>query len=197
MNDEEVQFLRGIGDAAVIHRYPYSSLPLLECHVHPKFAIFDAGRKLKKMLFGDHLVKDALRRALEDYPSLLKIQRLYRAWIQDPPSIALEDKTYVNPEFILVYSEDGSGDDHSNDSDYDHANGQPKRTRTIPGRGDGFHLYRRTLLLSKAALSRINQEFGETAWTADHIRQWSSDTSIPKKRKFQATSSESGLRKKT
>jgi hypothetical protein len=43
MKEEEVDICRGIGDAFVRYIYPYSSLPPLESHVHPKFVIFDAG----------------------------------------------------------------------------------------------------------------------------------------------------------
>ena len=245
MKDEGVEICRGIDDARVIHTYPYSSLPVLESHVHPKFVVFNAGMKMRKLVLeGKSAV---LKKPFEDYPSLTKIQYLYRNWIQELPKFALKDKTYVDPELELVYDcefdddiGDGNGDDpHDNDSDYD----EPMRTRTTLGRGDGFYLRRRTRsvvqaeqarsnedngfddqarprtrsvaaeqagngdvngarggktrktrtskvpvkkrkvlsesfthnqqLLSEATLSRINQQFGEAAWTADRIRQWS------------------------
>jgi len=230
MKDERVDINRGIEDAQVRHSYPYSSLPLLESHLHPKFAIYDAGMKLKNLLFN----REYLIEALANYPSLSKIQDLYRGWNQIPPIHAQEDKTYVDPDFVLAFgSQDGSGDgkgDGKGDSDdpidKDYYVGQPKRTRkrTILGRGDGLYLQRRTglaadqqagnenddlrprtrsvvaaeklearngapakkrkvlsesfshnqHLLSEATLSRINQQFGEAAWTADRIRRWSS-----------------------
>ena len=228
MEDEEVDIYRGIGEAHVVHTYPYSSLPTLESHVHPKFIIFDAGRKLRTLMIEN---SDVLKNVIDHYPSLSKVQNLYRAWIQEPPKISLKDKTYINPEFELVYDpeyEDTSGDDPEYkdisgddldepiDSDYGVNDDQ-----TLPGRGDGLYLRPRTRsvaaaeeasaydgarggkartskvpvrkrkvlsesftnnqqLLSEATLSRFNQQFGEVAWTADRIRQWSS---LPKKRR--------------
>ena len=60
LEDEEVDIDRGRGAGMVSHIYPYSTLPRLECHVHPKFAIFDAGLKLIKLLRGDEKSKSAL-----------------------------------------------------------------------------------------------------------------------------------------
>jgi hypothetical protein len=33
-------------DAVAVHYYPFDTLQLLRSHLHPKYAIFEAGRKL-------------------------------------------------------------------------------------------------------------------------------------------------------
>jgi hypothetical protein len=246
MKAERVDITRGIGDEAVIHRYPYSTLPRLECHVHPKFAIFDAGLKLIKLLHRDDpKSNEALDNVLKGYPTLKKIQILYRVWMSTPPNTA--DKTYVDPDLELVCCPpEVNSDNDSDGSEY----GQPTRTKTVAGRGDGYYLSPRTIaadeqadrprtrsvtaaeqadhrprtrsvtaaeqagngdgndaqggrkgtrealvnkrkvlaesfthnqqLLSEAALTRFDEQFGEAAWTSDRIRLWSSS---PKKRR--------------
>ena len=133
----KVEILRGFEEEGAIHRYPYSSMPPLESHVHPKFAIFDAGRKLK-MLFEESESNQILNKVVEDYPSLSKIQRLYRVWIQPPPNASRNDTSYIDPNFELV--SDPPEDISSDGSEYD----APKRARTLLGRGDGFYLRQKT-----------------------------------------------------
>jgi hypothetical protein len=189
-------------------KYPYRTLPRLKSHLRPEFAIFNAGIKLAT-LRGD---LDQLGKIFEEYPSLVKVEKLYNAWIQKLPNDALNDRSYVDPDEELVpSSEDGS--DNSKDGNY--------RSRTKSGHigEDGFNLHlrprtrsvaaaergrgmaksrkapakRKVLsessahnqqLLSEATLSRINQQFGESVWTCDNIRDWSHWKAFPKKRKL-------------
>ena len=65
MKGDKVEILRKNGGEYVRHSYPYFSLPLLEkCHVHPKFAIFDAGMKMRNFISEN---ADGFKK---DYPSL-------------------------------------------------------------------------------------------------------------------------------
>jgi hypothetical protein len=214
-------------DKTVVYEYPYTSFPQLESHIHPKFAIFDAGSKLQKLFNEDSDSNPVYEKILKDYPSVSKIRRLYFAWIRPLPTNALEDKTYVDStSFEEFYDTPEVNSDIANDSDYE------DRSMWNRTRGDGIFLRRRTRsvaaaeqalrakrlrprkqtiangvgegqsaqggqtrkqkapvkkrkvlsesftynrqLLSEATLSRINQQFGEAAWTAQRIRQWSS-----------------------
>jgi hypothetical protein len=101
-------------------------------------------------------------------------------------------------------------DDDSSYDDLKDRNYVARTNRTKSGRGDGFRPRTRSVAgakrdgpetpatkaraakkrkvlaathshqLSKATLTRINQQFGEAVWTADHIRQWSK-TSLKKR----------------
>ena len=78
-----------------------SILPLLEkCHVHPKFAIFDAGMKMRNFISED---ADGFKKNHWWLPQPSIVQLLYRCWIQDLPGHAPEDTTYVDPDYELVY----------------------------------------------------------------------------------------------
>lgn len=124
-----------------IYRYPFRALPLLESHLHPKFAIYDAGRKLKTLAESSS-TQDELKEVLLDYPSLGQVKILYDVWIQTPPRFALQDTSYImDPKDVLVeYSSDeGSYIDGNEGSDY-----HDRTNRTKSGRGDGFHIRPRT-----------------------------------------------------
>lgn len=124
-------------------KYPYRTLPRLKSHLRPEFAIFNAGIKLAT-LRGD---LDQLGKIFEEYPSLVKVEKLYNAWIQKLPNDALNDRSYVDPDEELVpSSEDGS--DNSKDGNY--------RSRTKSGHigEDGFNLHLRPRTRSVAAAER-------------------------------------------
>lgn len=122
-------------EEAIVHSHPFSTLPLLKSHLHPKFVIFDAGRKIAKML-------EQRSGSLERYSGVDKIYRLYRAWLQPVPITAQKDTSYQDPNDVLTVlttddEEDGSySDGHSN------------QTRT--GRGDGFRVRPRTRSVTAA-----------------------------------------------
>ena len=81
-------------NVAITLRYPYHTLPRLKCQLHPKFAIFNAGIKLAE-LRGN---LDKLGKIFEECPSLVKVEKLYNAWIQKIPDDALNDRSYVDPD---------------------------------------------------------------------------------------------------
>ena len=85
-------------NVAITLRYPYHTLPRLKCQLHPKFAIFNAGIKLAE-LRGN---LDKLGKIFKEYPSLVKVEKLYNAWIQKIPDDALNDRSYVDPDEELV-----------------------------------------------------------------------------------------------
>ncbi|KAF8637443.1 hypothetical protein AX17_002808 [Amanita inopinata Kibby_2008] len=71
-----------------IYTHPFENLPLLESHLHPKFAILEAGRKL------DLLDADVLVSFLEGHLILKKVNQIYKAWTRQRPEDANKDKTY-------------------------------------------------------------------------------------------------------
>ena len=101
-------------NVAITLRYPYHTLPRLKSQLHPKFAIFNAGIKLAE-LRGN---LDKLGKIFEECPSLVKVEKLYNAWIQKIPDDALNDRSYVDPDEELVPSSDDGGSDNSKDGNY-------------------------------------------------------------------------------
>jgi hypothetical protein len=217
-------------DGGILLPYPYDKLPCLTSHIHPKFAIFDAGEKLEAL--GElSSSQQELREVLSGNPGLEKIRILYSAWIRTPPKDSVNDISYNDPNFVLAYEPEDDGDDSDDPEDGDYTN------RTKIGRGNGTYLRPRTRSvaaaerddggdydnrtnrtkigrgngtfprprtrsvvaaersrkapvavkrqkvlsgssnhnqrLSKATLTRFNQQFGEAVWTGDRIRGWS------------------------
>jgi len=112
-----------------VYSYPYRTFPLLESHLHPKFAIFNAGMKISKIL----RERSSLQ-LFDDYPSLDNIWKLYNIWSQPPPMFSKDDKSYINSDPVLVYeSGDSPGDDLSDD---DYADRYDNRIRS--GRGEEY-----------------------------------------------------------
>ena len=93
----------------VLHKHPYSTLPLLESHLHPKFAIYDAGRKLYRSA-------EAL-----DF-SFGTIQTLYGVWTKFPPEKSKKDSSYIGSTEEESVSSDNNDD--SNDDSYKGRTGQ-------------------------------------------------------------------------
>jgi hypothetical protein len=252
MKDEDVEItrqrvVREIGDDAsdvtTLHGYPYKTLPNLESHLHPKFAIFDAGRKLKNLTQQSDKPLPEIRDLLINYPALYMIQNLYNAWVQKVPANALRELSYIDNSKVEEFP---PYDDIDRDTNYygrialeDGPSNRPRtrslaaavrndnagedgtvhglmdahifrpKTRSIAaddelerngrGRGrkgrKGRKVNKRKVLsesstnnqhlLSEAALSRINEYFGEVAWTADRILYWSSSMTRKKRKLVQ------------
>jgi hypothetical protein len=141
-----IEICRKIDDEIVVYKYPYTSFPQLKSHLHPKFAIFDAGSKLQKLFNEDSDSNPVYEKALEDYPSLSKIRSLYLAWIQPLPKKALEDKTFVDAtKFDEIF------DTSPEDSDGSVYKDRSMLNRT---RGDGVFLRRRTRSIAAAEQSQ-------------------------------------------
>lgn len=95
--EKEVVVRRDNG-TPTMHRYPFENLPLLKSHLHPKFAIFDAGRKLLKLDPPPYL------KLIETFPSLSfsSVQDLYTTWTHDPPTNeAPRDQSYNVPNKVF------------------------------------------------------------------------------------------------
>ena len=110
-------------DVVTVYRYPYRTFPDLKSHLHPKFAIFDAGEKLKALVRKHKKSIQELRQLVDqlvcDYPAIADVQHLYNAWTQEIPDVAKEDLSYVDPskpELASHSEDDESGD--ANDSNY-------------------------------------------------------------------------------
>ena len=76
------------GEFIDYHKYPFDTLPKIQTHLHPKFVIFDAGKKWKK---AEGFSLEPQFKHLET--SLETIEGLYDAWIRPlPKSKATNDK---------------------------------------------------------------------------------------------------------
>lgn len=112
-----------------LHAYPFNTLPLLESHLHPRFAIFNAGYKLQDML---QTRPESFFQLIDDYPSLSTIKALYGAWILPPPDVAYTDPTFINDDGDDDEGDDGGdgdGDFQIDDDDDDDGD-----TQTTPAR---------------------------------------------------------------
>lgn len=89
-----------------IYIYPFNTLPTFFSHVHPKFVIFEAGRKL------NFLTPVAVNDLEIDHPILCKILKLYGAWSAPLPSNAQNDNSFFPP-----YAPDNNDNDSDNDNE--------------------------------------------------------------------------------
>jgi hypothetical protein len=103
-----------------VHTYPYEKLLILQSHLHPKFVLIDAGRKVFD------LKTDPINKIFEDFPITRKVVDLYQAWTRpitdndvgndpsyNPPKNDPPKNGYDNVD-------DGNDNDNDpNDSDYD------------------------------------------------------------------------------
>lgn len=189
------------------HFYPFDTLPLFESHLHPKFAIYNAAKKL------DDFSSDHYLQLLEDYPQLSSIQILYNAWKRRPKEDELDNPSFLPPQVDDNEDEDDDFEDDPHDFDYDDrppsrqsrskkgkAAASPTKSRpshptkrraeASPTKSHASHPKKRKAPPSstgptRKALSTHNQEVGKAAWTRNCIRQWSKcDLSSP----FSATS---------
>jgi len=97
-------------DDVILHLSPFQTLPLLKSHLHPKFAIVEAGRKLTTEASG------YLFQLTRNYPSLSYVVILYYAWLRDAQAGAEQDETYVPLQKESDDDEDSNGprdEDHT------------------------------------------------------------------------------------
>ena len=119
-----------VGKEPRIYRCPYEGLKV-ESHIHPKFAILQAGRTLGEM---KHSVSLELPIQMAEMD---KVVRLYTAWTRDCPQDAMDDETY-NPPPLGDNSEDDDDKEETddvNDPDYEDktSRGRASRKRTSQG----------------------------------------------------------------
>ncbi|KAF9037578.1 hypothetical protein BJ165DRAFT_1501878 [Panaeolus papilionaceus] len=72
-----------------IHEYPFQDFPLLTSHIHPKYAILQAGSVLRSGL--DVRNKSSL---MERFPWLDEVEQLYLTWTGVMPREAMDDPIY-------------------------------------------------------------------------------------------------------
>lgn len=119
MYQEHVQEDATVPTDFVVHTYPFASMPLLKSHVHPKFAVYELGRKLFE--FSGNLQQTLVR----DTPVLGSILQIYMAWDR-----ALSDENLEDLEFNEPPDDD---DDKSKNPSYP---GRAPSIRTAPGRAN-------------------------------------------------------------
>ncbi|GJJ06489.1 hypothetical protein Clacol_000681 [Clathrus columnatus] len=111
------------------HVYPFNDMPLLQSHVHPRFVILEAGRKLAINI-------DLLPDLSNTYPDLRRIAQIYTAWTRVPPSGAKDDETYGGPSGGKGNGGGGGGgDDADTDGGRRLRNGKKRPYPDMGGRG--------------------------------------------------------------
>ncbi|KII94190.1 hypothetical protein PLICRDRAFT_50173 [Plicaturopsis crispa FD-325 SS-3] len=88
-------------DQAIVHKYPFQTLGVLKSHIHPRFAIWNAGKKLSMGLFHfnqatSRLYADDEHRRLLSYELVLLVSVLYKRW-----SLHTETLRTVQPPFVI------------------------------------------------------------------------------------------------
>ena len=132
-----------------VHCHPFSTLPLLESHLHPKFVIYETGRKLDDILCPLRplsekkgrdeeiaLVEEVVARVNEGrrqfrsklrktWPAITQIEHIYAAWTHNLDLVTILKDTDFNPS---PPSSDGDNDGDNDDDDDD----DDKTNRTGP-----------------------------------------------------------------
>ena len=164
-------------DDFATHVYPFQTLPLLKSHLHPKFAIINAGRKLatSSSAYSPQLMLD--------YPSLSHVLTLYLCWTRSPPPESDQDPAFHRPYDDDASDGDDEDEDDPRDDDYDDrttrqlpcrnkkrarqvspTTKRKRSKRTNPASGSKRNL-------SERAMVKHDQKFGKAEWS-DRIRKW-------------------------
>ncbi|CAA7270529.1 unnamed protein product [Cyclocybe aegerita] len=151
--------------------YPFNEMPPLRSHIHPKFAILEFGRKLKKMSTA------ALVNALRHTPALADIYVIYEAWTRGVPSEDEDAESYKPAP-----SDD---DDQDMDPDFDGASiqtpaGRVQRTRSTrkrpapddPPSSSPLQRSRQLARLSLETLVDHDRDVGKGGWTKESLANW-------------------------
>ncbi|EKM76556.1 hypothetical protein AGABI1DRAFT_108650 [Agaricus bisporus var. burnettii JB137-S8] len=171
------------GDQFRLHFYPFDTLPPFRSHLHPKFAIFELGRKFTKLIQQNPTAADA---AFSSYPILSTIRIIYQGWThQEVDKSSFEEwKKKGNP--------DGDGDRQSESSSrtgYDSLRSGAKRRRTgnsseqgspTPA-GKSSDIMQRanpsSETLSHETLIEHECVYGKGGWTQESLSGWAADVS--------------------
>ncbi|KAF7759613.1 hypothetical protein Agabi119p4_11308 [Agaricus bisporus var. burnettii] len=170
-------------DQFTLHFYPFDTLPSFRSHLHPKFAIFELGRKFTKLTERNPTAADA---ALSSYPILHVIQFLYLLWLHPG-----EDKSSFE-EWKKKGNPDGDGDRQSESSSrtgYDSMRSGAKRRRTGSSSEQGSPTPAgkssdvmqmanpSSETLSHDTLIEHECIYGKGGWTQESLSGWAADAS--------------------
>ncbi|KAK7679482.1 hypothetical protein QCA50_017536 [Cerrena zonata] len=183
-----------------VHIYPFTTISV-KSHLHPKFVILEAGRKMHKLvklmkLGGKYLRKNMVKEWVDDirtaWPVVEKIERIYEAWMYRPNFGHIHE----DPDFNPPYKPNDPDDDHrsirttrSNVTQPQKSKkrrrqeGSPTRqTRSQTG-GAGpsrqhnhADAHSNTCSLSRRALRDLDEDVGKRIWTKKAIALWSAES---------------------
>jgi hypothetical protein len=166
------------------HIYPFDTLPLLESHLHPKFVIYNSGKKIKGLEVPEY------EKLIEQFPQLGDVEIVYMAWLESLPKTVKDDASYNAPvDSDDDYDSDDIVDD-PRDEDYvlDARSMKASQKRKLSPRpkrspakrqkpGSNRKVLSEVMFnmdpLSEVRLSSHNRQIGGAPWTHDRIRQWS------------------------
>ncbi|XP_006455583.1 hypothetical protein AGABI2DRAFT_180559 [Agaricus bisporus var. bisporus H97] len=171
------------GDQFTLHFYPFDTLPSFRSHLHPKFAIFELGRKFIELIERNPTAANA---AFSSYPILHTIRIIYLAWshLGVDKSLFEEWKKKGNP--------DRDGDRQSESSSrtgYDSMRGSVKRKRTGSSSEQGSPTPAgkssdvmqmanpSSETLSHDTLIEHECIYGKGGWTQESLSGWAADAS--------------------
>ena len=160
-------------NALKTHLYPFTSLPTLRSHIHPKFAIVSAGLRLTPIPRSDFAA------LIKTYPVLISIFKLYMAWSVSVPDWAESDPTYWPP--------DGYEDKEFTDDDEGFEDGEyeevvtrigraPKTRRRVADAVPASRILKGPgeRSLSRRSVFEHTREMGKGGWNREALVSWSS-----------------------
>ena len=117
---EKIAFMRQNGDPATlttsdftVHVYPFTTLPDLVSHIHPKFVIMATANAVAG------LMDDAQGAVLQQFPILLTILKLSSAWRYRIPNDAQSNISYWPPGDPNDSDDGDNGNNGDDDNDKD------------------------------------------------------------------------------
>ncbi|KAF8308058.1 hypothetical protein DL93DRAFT_2171404 [Clavulina sp. PMI_390] len=96
-----------------LYRYPFANFPTLKSHIHPRFAIVEAGRAFVNCSLPRAALIDAAR-AAGYVDEILAVEKIYEAWVQPSP-----DEADDNESFHFQRKNYRKGGGHTTDDDDD------------------------------------------------------------------------------
>jgi hypothetical protein len=171
-------------DQFTLHLYPFQTLPPFRSHLHPKFAIFELGRKFHLLLNKDVV---AAKEAASFYPSLHRVRQIYTTWSVPPKGLSSFD------DWMKQSDSDGDGDRQSESSSktgYDSLRKGVKRRRTRnadeqgsptpAGRNSEVMQMANPPLetLSHETLVELEHVYGKVGWAPENLSHWAANASM-------------------
>ncbi|EKM75046.1 hypothetical protein AGABI1DRAFT_132665 [Agaricus bisporus var. burnettii JB137-S8] len=170
-------------DQYTIYLYPFDDMPTFRTHLHPKFAIYELGRKVHALVAEDGAVAT---RAFRTYQDLERVYDVFASWS------ALQKNSARFEEWKNQGNTEGDGDVHSESSSktgVDSWRNGVKRRRTehADEQGSPTPAGRNSDVMQIEDLSckSLSQEtmieherfYGKEGWTQESLSGWIADAS--------------------
>jgi hypothetical protein len=158
----------------MLSTYPFTSHPTLRSHLHPKFAILEAGRKLTSM-------KSYHLKNLLCSPQLQQVVGIYHAWTRNDLPLDWKDDVGFNPPLLSTNTGNTDSDDETVADRYGDRYGRHARRleqQHSPGATESrADRKRKRETLSSQSIAQHRALLGRREWSSDQILSWSNEAS--------------------